>query len=57
MDTAAANGAPAVIWLNANDAPRLADFPSVNDPQIWVSYADFFDFLLQREAEERTVDK
>lgn len=44
---------PAVIWLDHIDAARLDDLEALHNPQTWCSYADFFGFLLDREAEER----
>lgn len=44
---------PAVIWLDSIDVSRLDKLESLHNPQVWNSYADFFGFLLDREAEER----
>jgi hypothetical protein len=53
MDTAASKGSPAVMWIDANDATRLGSLQSLHQPQVWTSYAGFFEFLLGREEEER----
>ena len=53
LDTNAHAGFPAVIWLDATDVRALKDISSLRHPQTWSSYAEFFDFLLERELEER----
>jgi len=45
---------PAVIWLDSSDASNLSKIESLHKPQTWSSYAEFFEFLLDREAEERS---
>ncbi len=47
------NDQPEVIWLDNIDVSRLGDIRSLRKPQLWNSYADFFQFLLKREEEER----
>jgi hypothetical protein len=44
----------AVIWLDATDVRRLNNVGSLNNPQLWPSYSDFFKFLLEQEQDERT---
>ena len=44
---------PAVIWIDSIDASNLNNVESLHNPQTWSSYADFFEFLLDREVEER----
>lgn len=45
---------PAVLWLDSIDAPNLNDVGSLHNPQTWSSYANFFEFLLDLELEERS---
>lgn len=56
LDTKQQPGSSAVIWLDATDVRRLNDLQSLNNPQVWSSYAEFFGFLLDREMEERGED-
>lgn len=42
-----------VIWCDSIDVERLLHPVSLRNPELWESYADFFSFLLEREAEER----
>ena len=45
---------PAVIWLDSSDVSNLNKLESLRDAQVWSSYTDFFDYLLDREVEERS---
>ncbi len=45
---------PAVLWLDSIDAPNRNDVESLRNPESWNSYADFFEFLLDSELEERS---
>jgi len=44
---------PKVIWCDATDAENLNDGNFNTTPDTWASYGDFFNFLLDREDEER----
>lgn len=53
LDTAASEGTPAVLWIDANDIAQLGVAQKLREPDMWASYADFFAFLLEREEQER----
>ena len=50
----ASGSAATTIWLSHFDVARLSAPNTLRDPQIWPSYYDFFSYLLDLEAEERS---
>ncbi|MEE4688327.1 SMI1/KNR4 family protein [Pseudomonas alliivorans] len=46
------SGVPAVIWCDAVDAGNINFQSFANDPDVWESYSDFFEFLLDREGSD-----
>ncbi len=43
-----------VTWCDHSDVPRLEDRSQMlGQPNVWTSYAEFFEFLLDEEDEER----
>jgi len=42
-----------VIWCDATDAVNLAMPEKLRNPQIWNSYSNFFEYLLEEEEAER----
>jgi hypothetical protein len=53
MNTSRTSGSLGVIWCDAIDVSRLENLQGLHGPQNWTSYADFFSFLLDAEADER----
>lgn len=53
MDTNAMNDSPAIIWCDSSDVSHLGTSQKLRNPQTWKSYTEFFNFLLDNEAEER----
>lgn len=53
LATGHSNTQPAVIWLDSSDVSSLHNVGTLHNPQVWNSYAEFFEFLLDRETEER----
>jgi len=47
------NSDAAVIRCDATDVYRLGNIKDLHNPELWESYADFFSFLVEREAEDR----
>jgi len=45
-------GSPAVIWCDAVESKNLNSMDFVNQPGIWESYGDFFDYLITEEEDE-----
>ena len=53
LDTSPSADEPAVLWIDAMDARRLGRSPLLSEPDVWLTYADFFGDLLKYEEEER----
>jgi hypothetical protein len=53
LETERANEQPSVFWIDGSDVSRLGEKESIRSPQVWPSYSDFFQFLLEREADDR----
>jgi hypothetical protein len=51
LDTS--NQGSKVIWCDAPDVRNLANLEILRKPDIWASYYDFFEYLLQEEEDER----
>jgi len=46
------SNAPAVIWCDAVDAENINSQCFSTEPDVWQSYSDFFDFLLNRDESD-----
>lgn len=53
LETKSTDGHSAVIWLDSMDAAKLGRCELLRKPLCWPTYAEFFEFLLNREIEER----
>jgi hypothetical protein len=53
LETEHAKDQPGVFWIDDSDVSRLSEKGTIRCPQVWPSYSDFFQFLLEREADDR----
>lgn len=44
---------PSVIWLDSIEISQLDNPSSLSNPDIWNDFSDFFEYLLNKEEEER----